>query len=53
LLEFAKKGFKTEAIIINISYKFRTLSIDSITIVTFDNNEGIKKIVKKLKTKGI
>jgi RimJ/RimL family protein N-acetyltransferase len=53
LLEFAKKGFKTEVVIISISYKFRTLGIDSITIVTFDDNEGIKKIVKKLKIKGI
>jgi RimJ/RimL family protein N-acetyltransferase len=53
LLKFAKKGFKTEAIIISISYKFKTLSINSITIVIFDDNEGIKKIVKKLKIKGI
>jgi RimJ/RimL family protein N-acetyltransferase len=53
LLEFAKKGFGTEAVIISISYGFRTLGIDSITIVTFDDNEGTKKIIEKLKTKGI
>ena len=53
LPEFAKKGFRTETVIISISYRFRILDIDSITIVTFDNNEGIKKIIEKLKTKGI
>ncbi len=53
LPEFAKKGFGTEAVIMSISYGFRTLGMDSITIVTFDDNEGMKKIVEKLKTKGI
>jgi hypothetical protein len=40
-------------VIISISYRFRTLGIDSIIIVTFDNNKGIKKIIEKLKIKGI
>ncbi|KAN0101629.1 hypothetical protein V8E51_012139 [Hyaloscypha variabilis] len=53
LPEFAKKGFGTEAVIMSISYGFRTLGMDSITIATFDDNEGMKKIVEKLKTKGI
>ena len=39
--------------IISINYGFRTLGIDSITIVTFNDNEGIKKIIEKLKIKGI
>ena len=53
LPEFAKKGFKIEAVIISINYGFKTLDIDSITIVTFNDNEGIKKIIEKLKIKGI
>jgi RimJ/RimL family protein N-acetyltransferase len=37
----------------SISYGFRTLGMDSIIIVIFNNNEGMKKIIEKLKTKGI
>jgi outer membrane protein assembly factor BamA len=37
----------------SINYKFKTLSINNIIIITFNNNEGIKKIIKKLKIKGI
>ena len=39
--------------IISINYGFKTLDIDSITIVTFNDNEGIKKIIEKFRIKSI
>jgi RimJ/RimL family protein N-acetyltransferase len=53
LPEFTRKGVGSEALIMSIGYGFSKLGMDSITIATFHDNEGMKKIVEKLKTKGI
>ena len=37
----------------SISYGFRILGIDSIIIAIFNNNKEMKKIIEKLKIKGI